>query len=263
MSLYLTTLWQINTSSVNSEHPTSPAERLGKTMAPGSKSRIPNKTSRVLLNGYAPPTAKVIAAVTSTSNVWKRGLRGASSSIAMVDLAPVDEGPSSQTEDMNREWEKELDLHLSAHINAGNAGHTTFTNKKALLHKLLLVEKEVEALQRKKGKKTATRETKNRIKGIVSKNIMEQQPCEVNNMVGHRPAQPQGGRRPGNTISQRSSVAFTAAIPAPRSLNGDGTAISFSVYKTTYAPAPTSGSTHHTVGLAHQYKAAASASHCF
>ncbi|KAJ4951864.1 hypothetical protein NE237_028696 [Protea cynaroides] len=45
--------------------------------------------------------------------------------------------------------------------------------------------------------------------------------------------------------------------------DGDGTAISFSVYKTTYAPAPTSGSAHHTFGLAHQYKAAASASPCF
>ncbi|KAJ4964573.1 hypothetical protein NE237_016422 [Protea cynaroides] len=72
MALYLTTLWQIDTSSLNSEHPTSPAERLGKTTAPGSKSRIPNKTSRVSLNGYAPPAAKVIAAVASTGNVWKR-----------------------------------------------------------------------------------------------------------------------------------------------------------------------------------------------
>ncbi|KAJ4976777.1 hypothetical protein NE237_001883 [Protea cynaroides] len=48
-----------------------------------------------------------------------------------------------------------------------------------------------------------------------------------------------------------------------REAYGDGTAISFSVYKTTYAPAPTSGSAHHTFGLAHQYKAAASASPCF
>ena len=48
------------------------------------------------------------------------------------------------------------------------------------------------------------------------------------------------------------SVAFTAAIPAPRSSDGDGTAICFSVYNTTYAPAPTSGSAHHTFGLAHQ-----------
>ncbi|KAJ4963208.1 hypothetical protein NE237_023147 [Protea cynaroides] len=59
-----------------------------------------------------------------------------------------------------------------------------------------------------------------------------------------------------------------AVILAPRS--SDGTAISFSVHKTTYAPAPTSGSAHHTFGLAHhtfglahQYKAAASASPCF
>ncbi|KAJ4949783.1 hypothetical protein NE237_018108 [Protea cynaroides] len=92
---------------------------------------------------------------------------------------------------------------------------------------------------------------------------MEHQPSEENDRGGRRPARPQGGRRPGNTISQRSSVAFTAAIPAPRSSDGDGTAISFSVYKTTYAPAPTSGSAHHTFGLAHQYKAAASASPCF
>ncbi|KAJ4978134.1 hypothetical protein NE237_008914 [Protea cynaroides] len=112
-------------------------------------------------------------------------------------------------------------------------------------------------------KKTATKETKNGIEGIVSKNRMEYQPSEENDRGGHRPAQPQGSRRPRNTISQRISIAFIAAIPAPRSSDGDGTTISFSVYKTTYAPAPTSGSAHHTFGLAHHYKAAASASPCF
>ena len=78
-----------------------------------------------------------------------------------ADLAPVDEGPSSQTEDTDRQFDnpmisdlqrrEELDSRLSAHVNIGNAGKTTLATKEALLEKQMLVEKEMESLLRRKG----------------------------------------------------------------------------------------------------------------
>ena len=65
-ALYLTPLWQIATiNSLLYHTKASPAERFFKT------GKHPVYQSRVSLN-HSPPAAKVIPAVASTGNVWKR-----------------------------------------------------------------------------------------------------------------------------------------------------------------------------------------------